>query len=131
MGYQSDDLLKVKREWYRKLAKQGFEDLERIDKPDGFIQPEIINKAAHREQNAHSYYQMCHEILRNEPFWLSRRDMDYKIFELHTEGKSTREIEAYLKEKSYRPVTWVAIHKIIKKIKKDYEAYDAPQTVSA
>lgn len=118
--YENDKFISLRNAWYELLKETGFNDLENPDQPDRFIQPEIINTRS-KFGFTENYYQYCQLILRDFPF---RRDVDRLIFELHTEGKSIREIEGLLPimfiDKPFRKIQKSHIDRIIRRIKEDF-----------
>lgn len=109
---KNEDFAKLQSEWYGKLAQEGFDDLENPNDQDAPIEREKI-----QDTRGDGYYEFCQAILRDFKF---KRDLDRLIFELHTEGRSEREIAAYLKEKSYKIITHIRVHQIIKATKEKF-----------
>ncbi len=114
--FETDEFKKLNEEWSKKLEASGFDDIEKTE--DGYtLRPQefITNKVKY--VGGQDYYDFCQQVLRDYPF---KRDIDKFIFEAHTEGKSEREIEVLLSKHSYKSLTSVRIHQIIRKIKEDF-----------
>ncbi len=89
----------LQAKWYKKLADKGFEDIE----DNKYEEPKL--KAYHYlrfktlEPDVHAarakYYENCRGVLVNHRF---KRALDRRIWELHTEGLSLREIETEIKQ---------------------------------
>lgn len=107
--YEKRDFLKLRRQWYRKLKRAGFHDLELIDWStgeayeclDGISQADVVNSYT---PEAEEYYRMAvqwgtvMEARRKKrqakhlglPPVLKARDI--RIWKLHADGKSFRHI---------------------------------------
>lgn len=110
--YETSTFKKQQAEWYSKLKVEGFQDIEQSDK-HGIVQPQIFRTKKHL-QKGDDYYQFCQNILQNYNF---RSERDRVVFELHTEGYSSREIEEYLEKSIYATLTHTAINNLILRIK--------------
>lgn len=101
--YNTESFAAEKAEWDAKLKDSGFEDIET---PGGLLATDVRTDAnsvlATRGVEVESYYRMARE-------WLDRyqfpAELDRRIWALHCEGKTQREI-ARLVFSSLRPVNW-------------------------
>lgn len=127
--FETPEYASARREWYAKLKKDGFTDLENPENPDDFIQPEIINMAGGRGPAAEDYFDYCQRLLRDYPFDVKHRakwKMYRAIFELHAEGRPEREIADWLERASakdpdlYQKVSHIRVHQIIRTIKENF-----------
>lgn len=120
--YETAEFKKLNKEWAKKLAESGFNDLEK-NEDEYVVRPEEITTKFNDdsfgsyvefvENSGLDYYQFCHQILRDFKF---RNEMDRFVFEQYTEGRTEREIQRDLTGTNFRNVSNIAIHKIIKKI---------------
>lgn len=88
---------KLQKEWYEKLKRSGFDDLEWTDHKSGeghnssFLRNSRTGVNARLDLNKELYYTMC----RN---WLThagpKKKIDRIMFEMHAEGKGYRDIVA-------------------------------------
>ena len=115
--YETDEFKKTQEEWNAKLEASGFDDIEKSE--DGYqLRKEVFDPdteiAGAIEAEAK---EITEKILVEFQF---ERDIDYIVFKLHSEGKSSREIETYLSAHSTKTLTQRAVVNIINKIKKQY-----------
>ena len=92
-----------KAEWDAKLKESGFEDIET---PGGLLATDVRTDAnsvlATRGVEVEAYYRAARDWLDRYQF---SSDLDRRIWSLHCEGKTQREI-ARLVFSSLRPVNW-------------------------
>ncbi len=117
--YETDDFKELQKSWYGKLKDSGFNDVENFEN-ENMIQPEIFKVDKVQSFGGSEYYDFCQAVLREYNF---ERHVDQLIFELHTEGKSVREIEIYLQNHSDKKLKYRAINDVINKIKKDFQGH--------
>lgn len=111
--YETEEFIKLSREWEKKLEAEGLGTIEN----GTLIEPEKFSITDEQEIGGSNYSKLCQEILTNYNF---ERDVDYVIFELHSEGKTVRFISDYLKLNGLRKYSFRQCTNIIKKIKDDY-----------
>lgn len=109
-------LRSLQREWYAKAKASGFEDAEdtaRADRPLKHWHSTRFLKQTRpmRREATETYYEMCRAIIHTFPFKTPRHR---KIWELHSEGKSRRDIAREVGYAASSPVG-----RIIAKIAKD------------
>lgn len=120
--YETAEFKKLNKEWAKKLAESGFNDLEK-NEDEYVVRPEEITTKFNDdsfgsyvefvENSGLDYYQFCHQILREFPF---KREIDKVVFENYTEGKTVREISTKLAEQGLKALKKTAVDEIIKKI---------------
>lgn len=103
---------KLQAEWYRKLKKSGFDDVEQTD-------GNLKIWSAHYFQSAYTpdsftaketYYRLAGQFLHSHKF---KTPHEREVWRLHSEGESIRAIAAHLGSYPNK------IHKIIKKLSKE------------
>lgn len=103
----------LKDKWYKKLERSGFEDIEdnKYDEPKlkeyDYLRFKKISLSLHEARA--KYYSNCRDILAKDDF---QTKLHKRIWELHTDGLSLREIEREIKNE-YKKDT---INFIIRKI---------------
>ncbi len=103
----------LKDKWYKKLEKSGFEDIEdnKYEEPKlkayHYLRFKVVEPSVHAARA--KYYENCRGVLANHRF---QSPLYRRIWELHTEGLSLREIESEIKQ-YYKKDT---INAIIRKI---------------
>jgi hypothetical protein len=104
---------KLRDKWYAKLEKTGFKDIEdnKYDEPKlkvyDYLKFKAIPPDLHEARK--KYYSNCRDVLNVHRF---ESVLHRKIWELHTDGMSLREIERAIKQE-YKKDT---INAIIRKI---------------
>ncbi len=114
--YQTEEFLKLSREWDKKLEDEGFEPLGTLESGT-VINPQKFTVTDPTEIGGSNYSKLCQQILSEFEF---QRDIDYVIFELHTQGKTVRYIEHHLRQNGLRNYSFRQCLNIIAKIKDDY-----------
>lgn len=114
--YETNEFKKLNAKWGQKLSESGFEDIE-SGEDSAIVRPQIIKTQKSQYIGGNQYFALCQEILRTFQF---KRDLHRKIFELHTAGRSLREIEADLKKLKLKVLSPSGILKIIKRVKDAY-----------
>jgi hypothetical protein len=111
--FKTKKFLDLQDKWYNKLKKKGFNDIEDTTLPEPPLKSWDnfrYKKVTPEEYEAKTkYYSNCRDILLTYRF---SRALHKRIWELHSEGLSLREIEREIKDK-YKKDT---INKIIQKI---------------
>ena len=110
--YETAEFKALEREFYSKLP----DDIEKEDN-EYILQPQVFTEQKTQTLGGLGYYEFCQKVLREYNF---KRDVDQVIFEQHTEGKSVREIEAYLKKNDLKPLKSYRINLIINEIKEKF-----------
>lgn len=105
---------KLAAKWEKILAKEGMPDLEdskgRLKSWHSFkFQMQFTPEQFAEHQ---TYYSQCEDLLH---YFTFKRKIDKKIWELHAQGLSVRQISVQLKQK----LQWSMVARIIRKIKKD------------
>jgi hypothetical protein len=88
---EEDEFIKLQTLWYEKLKQSGFQDLETSrgflkDWPSQRLRRDYTPE---RFQEKLNYYRFASQLLWEFKF---KTKLEKKIWELHTEGKSMREI---------------------------------------
>lgn len=125
-----DNYQKLKAEWYAKLKKSGFEDIEG---DEDNLKIWSSTYFAHKLRTTHSgswqakasYYSMAERFLQEYKF---ESNLDYAVWEYHANGISVRDITATLKKanvKTNRHYVWLIVRKLENEMKKAYlEGYN-------
>jgi len=126
--YETAEFKKLQKEWAKKLADSGFEDIEK-NEDEHIVRPQEFTLPANVKPDSMEYtefvelaggldhYEFCQAVLREFNF---TREIDRCIFELYAEGKTEREIQEMLPSLGHRAISNVAIHKIIHKIREQF-----------
>lgn len=115
--YETPEFESIHKEWELKLEASGFQDIEKSE--DGYqlrkqiFDPDMEIKAQIEEETN----KLSLEILANYKF---DRDIDYVVFKLHTQGKTSREIADYLSRFSTKQLSFQQVAKILAKVKRNY-----------
>ena len=104
---------KLAAKWEAKLAKEGLGDLEdskgRLKSWHSFKFQAQFTPDEFAERS--TYYYQCEELLRIYTF---KRPIERKIWQLHSEGLSVREIAKSINNR----LKWSMVARIIKRIKR-------------
>lgn len=114
--YETEEFLRLSREWEQKLESDGFEPLSAFESGTT-INPQKFTVTDEEEIGGSNYSKLCQTIMQEYNFV---RDVDYLIFDLHTQGKTIRFIEEYLKNNDHRHIKRSQVADIIKRVKDDY-----------
>lgn len=109
----SKEFKDLQAKWYKKLANTGFADIEQ---PDGNLKNWALSLIRHDEttENAkQDYYRLAGQLLHSSyPF---QSNTERKIWEMHAEGLSIRDIAKKLKSQRIRAHK-NGVHKVVQKI---------------
>jgi len=123
--FKTKEFASLQKTWYKKLAKEGFKDIERTDdvgKASGMLKNDVIKhviqtytpeKFAIKEE----YYRLAAQFLYEHKF---KSDKDRTIWRLHSEGVSVRDIVAALKKKgktAYKDLVHGTIKRLAEEMK--------------
>jgi hypothetical protein len=106
--FQSRQFKTLRDEYYALLKEQGFEDIEDVDSPNEFLLQ--WTQETYREDKA-EYFKMATDFFNQYPF---ANDKEKRIWEMHAEGMTIREISGAFLVHGYSVTN---VHKIIKKLK--------------
>lgn len=116
----SSELKKLQKQWYCKLAKAGFEDIEDTDSKNEMLKRwdslYFLSRYDAKSFEEHQrYYQRASQFLESNYFDTS---FEKAIWALWTEGKTIKEIEKRLKSLEYRKIRTQArqLNKITEKL---------------
>lgn len=98
MSRDQSNYLKLKAEWYAKLAKEGFFDIEQEDGnlkswTSSMITRDLKNGRAEAIKSREEYYRAAGQFLWEHKF---DSDLERKIWELHANGTSNLSISKTL-----------------------------------
>lgn len=103
----------LRDKWYAKLKEKGFEDIEntKMNSPELKKFDRVVFKkvSASEYESRTKYYSNCSEILNTYKF---KSKLEEKIWALHSEGLSLREIEKEIKGKLKKDWINQTIHTI-------------------
>ncbi len=109
MDFNSPKFKALRKKWYGKLAKSGFEDVEQDDVH--LIRTEYRAMITNAAEIRAEYYRYCRHMLND---WRFKNAYEKKVFALHSEGVTVREIARITKKHTFDGVA-----KIIRRIKKE------------
>jgi hypothetical protein len=118
--FQTKEFHAQAREWEEKLAaSQASAEVPdfSVQEEEYVVRPQVFQKEKVQSVGGLDYYQFCQQVLNEYSF---KRDIDRLVFELHTEGKSNRDIEIYLITHSYKQLKHFRIGLIINEIKTNF-----------
>lgn len=115
------ELKKLQDKWYKKLAKAGFEDIEDINSPNEFLKEwhgSWFRSRGHasRFTAKESYFYQAGHFLTNHEF---KNEQEKKVWKLHSEGLSLREIAKAMRWKSH-----FNVNLIIKRLREEMLHHD-------
>lgn len=125
MKSKKDSFKELQKKWYKKLAKEGFDDAE-LDEDNLKLWSTrfFARHSIEQIQAKQAYYQMAENFLHEYKFDTKR---DHIIWEYHTGGISVRDIVKVLRKvniKIGRQTVWNAVKSLRKKM---YTMYMAPK----
>lgn len=119
-GLSKTEYAKLQKQWYAKLAKDGFEDIEWVNHStgtghdSGFLKGSLIGgKAYHPGRDL--YYQLASNYLMHCKN-LKNRSYSKFIWKLHAAGLTYDEIEARIKQRYKNPVSKYTLYYQIKRL---------------
>lgn len=115
-SFKTKEFKQLKDKWYKKLAKAGFTDIEQdednLHKWDSFRF--IGDRTKSNYQYNPEYFTLASLFLDSHKFKTSR---DLKIWTLHAEGKTIREIVKILKEKRIKSCRAWVVFSTVKRLR--------------
>lgn len=95
------DYVELRRKWYGKLKKEGFDDIEQLDgNLKTWVSSEFTrNYDANFAKAKEDYYRLAGQFLHRYHFKDKKEQL---IWELHSQGVSIRDIVKELKKKNYK-----------------------------
>lgn len=121
-GTSQAQFAKLQKQWYAKLAKDGFEDIEWVNHSTGKGQDSSFLKGSLASGKQYHpgrelYYQLASNYLQNCKN-LKNRPYHKFIWKLHSEGMTYAEIEAAVKKKYKKSVSIYTLYYQIKDMAK-------------
>ena len=120
LGTSKAEFAKLQKQWYAKLAKDGFEDIEWVNHStgtghdSGYLKGSLISgKAYHPGREL--YYQLASNYLQH-CLALKNRKYHHYLWKLHTAGHTYDEIEVLVLKKFKRSVSKFTIYYQIKRL---------------
>ncbi len=114
--YETAEFKALHAKWTQKLKDAEFDDIENGE-DSTVVRPQVIKTEKSQYDGGTSYYELCQSILRDYRF---NSTVERELFELHTSGKSIRDIEETLSTTSSRQRSKSTIDRIIRRVKEDY-----------
>lgn len=120
LGITRKEFAKLQKQWYAKLAKEGFKDIEWVDHStgtghdSGYLKGSLISGKAYHPgrdlyyQLASNYLQHC-KNLKNRPYHKF-------IWKLHAEGMTYDEIELHVKKRYKNSVSKYTLYYQIREL---------------
>jgi hypothetical protein len=120
MNYQSKEFKKLQGEWYEKLKKEGFEDIEDgeyLRTWDSSYFWDVDKRQKNFDERQSYYYQLSHYLTEyaERPIFLIDY-FSYQAWELHAEGLSLRCIAQELRTQGFKTNKDV-VNKVINDLK--------------
>lgn len=103
--FQAEDFLKLRNEWYDKLERSGFEDIEKTFKNDATTTLNRLHSSWFGKNDpdqmvfSRDYYYIAAQFLNEHVF---EKQEHKQVWELHTAGLSFRRIAQALSSESFR-----------------------------
>lgn len=122
-GMSELDYKAIQKEWYKKLEAEGFEDIETFNKsgePNDILKKDVyvdFQKNPEKYAQTADYYRYAGQFLYEHKF---TNLLEKSIWEAHSEGLSSREIEESLLPAK---TTKTTINNILTKLKKEFKDY--------
>jgi hypothetical protein len=114
--YKTEKFKKLEADWYQKLKSEGFEDIEDGNNSE-VIEPQVFQTRPIQHLSGDTWAQECVAILKSYPF---RKDLHRKIFELHAQGNSVRDIVRMLKMNFKVKVSVMGVNLIINRVRANF-----------
>jgi len=115
-----ENLQQLRKKWYAKLAKSGFEDIEWTGNLDSqYLKYVPVPKSQVEVDERITYFNMAEAYLQD--YRLKGRDRF--IWKLHSQGLTYREITE-IHNKKYKPVSMYSIHNKIQTLLKRCKTYN-------
>lgn len=103
----------LRDKWYKKLERSGFDDIENNNLPEPTLKQKHNFQFKNVPQDVYEarlkYFANCRDLLLTYKF---ASILEKRIWELHTKGKSLREIEKEIKNKYKKDAINLIIHTI-------------------
>jgi len=123
MDRNSKEFKELQAKWYKKLEKSGFKDAETVE---GYHEPYrplrqwhascfFLRHAPLRREAKTEYYRLAGQFLYDNTF---KSKLEMRMWELHAEGKSIREIVRIMnkpKKRTYKR----KVHETLQQLSKD------------
>jgi hypothetical protein len=115
------ELVKLQRKWYAILKKHGFQDIERFNRYGAF--DDLFNKHTSTRKGMEAcaedaeYYRAARHFFWEYKF---RNAREKRVWELHCEGVSYRDIMKSLRQKPHqrlRPISFREVFQIVNRLK--------------
>lgn len=108
--YETVEFKKINRKWKKKLKASGFKDIESNE----FTLQHFSYEIAYKHNTfTLDYYSKCDSFLLTHTF---PNQIDKLIWQMHADGKSVRQIEAYLLLNGISEISYRTVHNKIKAI---------------
>lgn len=119
--FKTKEFRELQSKWYKKLRQQGFEDLER---KAGRLKTGALQNISHLYNTEQfnikeEYYRLAGQFLHEHKF---KSGIEKKIWELHSEGMSIRNIVKKLKHRgvtAYKDL----VEGVIKRMREEMKKY--------
>jgi hypothetical protein len=126
--YKTPQFKKLQEKWYKKLKDEGFNDIEKGEDTLMVCNSTAFRKSRYPIESYNAkvrYFALAGQFLNDNKFETRK---DKIVWELHTNGKSTREIETELKRRKIlnpsRDMTNKIIRRLAKEMLKKYDLSD-------
>lgn len=103
--------------WYEKLKEKGFKDIEKNENALNLYESAYFSDSrritAEVVAAKQTYYQIAGHFLNDHPF---KNAFDKKVWEMHANGKSIREIAATIKRPGFKDKINLTIQRLEKEM---------------
>jgi hypothetical protein len=116
MRHKPKTFNQLQEEWYAKLKKEGFEDIEQTDTKERLLKS-WHSSYFHSRHNPHDFRHQEEYFRQATNFYHShdfKNQAEKKIWLLHSEGYTIREISSHFKNKAGFKRAWV--HQTVKRL---------------
>lgn len=111
--YRSKEFLALKDRWYARLAKEGFEDIERNEHALKLWHSEYFADPRRYDPNAaearQTYYRIAGQFLNDHKF---KNAWEKKVWAMHAEGLGIREIAANIKRPGLKDKVHITLNRL-------------------
>jgi hypothetical protein len=127
--FDSDDFRNLERQWYNKLKKEGFDDIEyRLvgqERGNGFLKRNDakLKQAISYGPGRQEYYQVFSQYIHHSPICLAEPKWVQFVLLQHVNAVGVRTIENLVLEKFKIKKNYVVIYKTIQKHKKNLHQF--------
>lgn len=130
MFWKDPSFVELKKKWYEKLKKSGFEEIEDLNGPKDFLIHYDSSRffkdySAEYIDEHQTYYRMCDDFFWNYAAWKSPPEKE--IWRLHSMGYSRRKIAFILQRQKFQ-ISSSSVQIILSRLKKIMQTQTWPRS---